>query len=79
MLATPDGGRTYEGGATIFRQGDAANGEAYLVHEGIVEVSRVEDAGERRVPRTLSQGELLGEWRYSVRGRTRRRRSRLSR
>jgi len=52
--------RTYNVGDIIFRQGDDANGEAYLVHEGTVEVRRSED-GEERVLRTLGHGDLLGE------------------
>ena len=61
MTAKSDGQRTYEAGAAIFRQGDDANGEAYLVHEGTVEVRRVDDDGEEHVLRTLRQGDLLGE------------------
>ena len=55
-----DNTRTYNVGDIIFRQGDDANGEAYLVHEGTVEVRRSED-GEERVLRTLGHGDLLGE------------------
>ena len=55
-----DNTRAYDSGDTIFRQGDDANGEAYLVHEGTVEVRRRED-GEERVLRTLGKGDLLGE------------------
>jgi CRP-like cAMP-binding protein len=55
-----DNTRTYNVGDIIFRQGDSANGEAYLVHEGAVEVRRSED-GEERVLRTLGHGDLLGE------------------
>jgi len=44
----------------IFRQGEPAIGEAYLVHEGTVEVrSRVD--GEERFLRILRHGDLLGE------------------
>lgn len=52
--------RTYEPGAVIFRQGDASSGEAYLVHEGQVEVRRQVD-GEERTLRQLRHGDLLGE------------------
>src|SRR5262245_66402 len=52
--------RTYGPGDVIFRQGDSAAGEAYLVHEGSVEVRRLVD-GEDRVLRTLAKGDLLGE------------------
>jgi CRP/FNR family transcriptional regulator, cyclic AMP receptor protein len=52
--------RTYPPGAVIFRQGDTSNGEAYLVHEGQVEVrKRVGDA--ERMLRRLRKGDLLGE------------------
>ncbi len=52
--------RTFKPGDVIFRQGDAALGEAYLVHEGHVEVRRHGD-GEERVLRVLRKGDLLGE------------------
>ena len=47
-------------GDVIFRQGDDGQGEAYLLHEGVVEVTKEED-GETRVLRTLKKGDLLGE------------------
>ena len=52
--------RTFGPGDVIFRQGDNSHGEAYLVHEGSVEVRRLVD-GEDRVLRTLAKGNLLGE------------------
>lgn len=52
--------RTFRAGEVIFRQGDAAKGEAYLVHAGTVEVRKSID-GEERVLRTLGKGDLLGE------------------
>ena len=52
--------REFAVGDVIFRQGDDAAGEAYLVHEGRVEVRRLVD-GEDRLLRTLTQGDLLGE------------------
>jgi len=52
--------RTFAPGAVIFRQGDAGSEEAYLVHEGKVEIRRRTSAGER-VLRTLAKGDLLGE------------------
>jgi CRP/FNR family transcriptional regulator len=52
--------RTFEPGEVIFRQGDRAAGEAYLVHEGSVEVRRAAD-GQDHLLRTLVQGDLLGE------------------
>jgi CRP-like cAMP-binding protein len=52
--------RIFEPGEVIFRQGDAGPREAYLVHQGRVEVRRrVRD--EERILRTLEKGELLGE------------------
>ncbi len=52
--------RIFNTGDVIFRQGDASSEEAYLVHEGTVEIRRVTD-GEDTVHRTLRQGDLLGE------------------
>jgi CRP-like cAMP-binding protein len=52
--------RTFDTGDVIFRQGDAASGEAYLVHDGAVEVRKSED-GEERILRKLGKGDLLGE------------------
>jgi CRP/FNR family transcriptional regulator len=52
--------RTFRAGEVIFRQGDAATGEAYLVHHGKVEVRKRID-GEERLLRTLGKGDLLGE------------------
>jgi CRP/FNR family transcriptional regulator len=44
----------------IFRQGDPATGEAYLVHNGTVQVRRRIRGAERFI-RTLGTGDLLGE------------------
>ena len=52
--------RTFKPGEVIFRQGDAGIGEAYLVHEGKVEVRKQLD-GEEQVLRILVKGDLLGE------------------
>ena len=52
--------RTFKAGEVIFRQGDAATGEAYLVHAGKVEVRKRIDGAERLL-RTLGKGDLLGE------------------
>jgi len=52
--------RMFKVGEVLFRQGEPASGEAYLVHEGAVEVRRSED-GEERLLRTLGKGDLLGE------------------
>lgn len=52
--------RTFAPGAVIFRQGEAGKREAFLVHEGKVEVRR-QTGKEERVLRTLAKGDLLGE------------------
>jgi CRP/FNR family cyclic AMP-dependent transcriptional regulator len=52
--------RTFQPGDVIFHQGDRTSGEAYLLHEGKVEVRRLQ-GGEERVLRTLVNGDLLGE------------------
>lgn len=52
--------RTFGPGEVVFRQGDAGQREAYLVHAGTVEVRRQTSDGER-VLRTLEKGDLLGE------------------
>jgi CRP-like cAMP-binding protein len=52
--------RTFEPGEVIFHQGDTGEREAYLVHDGKVEVRRQTPDGER-VLRTLTKGDLLGE------------------
>jgi CRP/FNR family transcriptional regulator len=52
--------RTFEAGQVIFRQGDPMHGEAYMVHEGKVEVRR-SGGGTERALRTLVKGDLLGE------------------
>ena len=52
--------KSFQVGAVIFRQGEAAEREAYLVHRGRVEVRRTID-GEERVLGTLGEGDLLGE------------------
>jgi CRP/FNR family transcriptional regulator len=51
--------RTFEPGTVIFREGDDAKGEAFMVHMGRVEI-RKHIAGEERLLRTLAKGELLG-------------------
>jgi CRP-like cAMP-binding protein len=52
--------RTFQVGEYIFHEGDDAKGEAFMVHEGRVEVRR-QFGGEERVLRTLTKGALLGE------------------
>jgi CRP-like cAMP-binding protein len=52
--------RTYNPGDVIFKEGDDAKGEAFMVHIGTVEVRKL-IAGEQRLLATLKKGELLGE------------------
>ena len=52
--------RSYAVGDVIFREGDEATGEAYLVHEGRLEI-RKQFGSEERVLRVVGKGELLGE------------------
>ena len=51
--------RTFEPGTVIFREGDDAKGEAFMVHQGRVEI-RKQIGGEERLLGTLAKGELLG-------------------
>jgi CRP-like cAMP-binding protein len=51
--------RTFEPGAVIVREGDDAKGEAFMVHQGRVEI-RKQIGGEERLLGTLAKGELLG-------------------
>ena len=52
--------RTFNAGDVIFREGDDAKGEAFMVHLGRVEIRKAM-AGEERVLATIGKGELLGE------------------
>jgi CRP/FNR family cyclic AMP-dependent transcriptional regulator len=52
--------RTFKAGDVIFKEGDDAKSEAFLVHEGKVEV-RKSLGGEEKLLRVLGKGELLGE------------------
>ncbi len=51
--------RTFAPGTVIFREGDDAKGEAFMVHQGRVEI-RKQLGGEDRLLSTLAKGELLG-------------------
>ena len=53
--------RTFNPGDVIFREGDDAKGEAFLVHIGTVEIRKLV-AGEQRLVNTLKKGELLGDF-----------------
>ena len=52
--------KTFNPGDVIFREGDDAKGEAFMIHVGQVEIRKV-FASEERVLATLGQGALLGE------------------
>lgn len=52
--------RRFKPGEVIFREGDDARSEAYLVHSGTVEIRKRFD-GTERVLTTYGEGELLGE------------------
>lgn len=51
--------RTFQPGDVIFREGDDAKGEAFMVHLGRVEI-RKQIGGEERLLNTLAKGDLLG-------------------
>jgi CRP/FNR family transcriptional regulator, cyclic AMP receptor protein len=53
--------RTYGAGDVIFREGDDAKGEAFLLHIGRVEIRKL-IGGEERLLNTLNKGALLGEF-----------------
>jgi CRP-like cAMP-binding protein len=53
--------KTFKPGEYIFREGDDAKGEAFMVHEGKVEIRR-QFGGEDRVLRVLGKGDLLGDY-----------------
>jgi CRP-like cAMP-binding protein len=53
--------KTFKPGEYIFREGDDARGEAFMVHEGKVEIRR-QFGGEDRVLRVLGKGDLLGDY-----------------
>ena len=52
--------RTFKAGDVIFKEGDDAKSEAFLVHEGKVEI-RKQFGAEERLLGVLGKGELLGE------------------
>jgi len=52
--------RRYKAGETIFREGEDAHAEAYVIHTGSVDIRKQVDGGERQLS-TLGEGELLGE------------------
>ena len=52
--------RTFKAGDVIFKEGDDAKSEAFLVHEGKVEI-RKQFGAEERLLGVIGKGELLGE------------------
>ena len=52
--------RTFRAGEIIFREGDPPRDEAYMLHQGRVEV-RKQVGDEERVLHVMVKGELLGE------------------
>jgi rhodanese-related sulfurtransferase len=52
--------RTYKVGEVIFKEGNDAHGEAYVVHSGTVQIRRSFDGTERTLS-TLAEGHLFGE------------------
>lgn len=52
--------RKFKAGDVVFKEGDEARGEAYVVHAGMVEIRKRFD-GNERVLGALGEGELLGE------------------
>ena len=53
--------RTFKPGEVIFREGDDAKGEAFLVHIGSVEIRKVV-GGEDHLLNNLTKGSLLGDF-----------------
>src|SRR5262249_19926931 len=53
--------RTFAAGDVIFKEGDDAKGEAFLVHLGSVEIRKVV-GGENQLLNTLTKGSLLGDF-----------------
>ncbi len=52
--------RRFTPGQTIFKEGDDAHNEAFLIQSGRVTIKK-RVGGEERTLRVLSEGELLGE------------------
>ena len=52
--------RKFKAGETIMKEGGDANGEAFVIHSGVVEIRRMFDA-EYRLLGTMGEGELLGD------------------
>jgi CRP/FNR family cyclic AMP-dependent transcriptional regulator len=52
--------RQFAAGQTIFREGDAARGEAFVIQSGTVAI-RKQIHGEARTIRTIVRGRIFGE------------------
>jgi S1-C subfamily serine protease/rhodanese-related sulfurtransferase len=52
--------RRFKAGEVITKEGADANGEAFVIHSGVVEIRRTFD-GEHRLLNTMGEGQLLGE------------------
>jgi S1-C subfamily serine protease/rhodanese-related sulfurtransferase len=52
--------RRFKAGEFITKEGADANGEAFVIHSGVVEIRRTFD-GEHRLLGTMGEGELLGD------------------
>ncbi|HTO11704.1 MAG TPA: cyclic nucleotide-binding domain-containing protein, partial [Candidatus Binatia bacterium] len=52
--------RKFKPGETIMKEGGDANGEAFVIHSGVVEIRRMFD-GEHKLLSTMGEGELLGD------------------
>lgn len=61
--------RAFAKGDVIFKEGDDARGEAFLIHSGQVEIRKLIQGQERSI-RMMGEGELLGELAL-IRGMTR--------
>jgi S1-C subfamily serine protease/rhodanese-related sulfurtransferase len=59
--------RSFKAGDLIFPEGADARGEAYLVHDGAVEIRKRVD-GEHRLLRRHGEGELFGELAFFLEG-----------
>ena len=53
--------RKFEPNDVIAHEGDDANGEAYVIHSGTVEVRKKFNGVERTLAK-LGEGQLIGEW-----------------
>ena len=52
--------RKFKAGEVIMKEGGDANGEAFVIHSGVVEIRRMFD-GDHRLLSTMGEGELLGD------------------